>query len=128
MYNVTEDYYETTNLINNPEYERIYKRLKHHLFKWMEESDFGNMNESAMLDSMFTSNMSIPVLNMPELTKTDLGYLIKPNNLHVSVGWRNKKEMTWNVYKPGDFIQPKDDLEVLLFRPGYQLLIKDFKK
>ena len=128
LYNVTEDYYETTNLINNPEYERIYKRLKYHLFKWMEESDFGNMNEATMLDSMFTSDMSIPKLNMPELTNTDLGYLIEPNNFHVSVGWRNKKETVWNIYKPGDFIQSKDDIEVLLFRPGYEILIKNFKQ
>ena len=128
LYNVTEDYYETTNLINNPEYERIYKRLKHHLFEWMEESDFGNMNEATMLDSMFTSDMSIPKLNMPELTSTDLGYLIEPNNFHVSVGWRNKKETVWNIYKPGDFIQSKDDIEVLLFRHGYEILIKNFKK
>ncbi len=128
LYNVTEDYYETTNLIYNPEYERIYKRLKHHLFKWMEESDFGNMNEATMLDSMFTSDMSIPKLNMPELTSTDLGYLIEPNNFHVSVGWRNKKATVWNIYKPGDFIQSKDDIEVLLFRPGYEILIKNFKQ
>ena len=56
----------------------------------MEESDFGNMSESAMLDSMFT-NYIMPLGNMPELTITDLGYLIKPNNLNVSVGWRYKR-------------------------------------
>ena len=33
----------------------------------MDDSDFGNMSESAMLDSMFTSSMSIPKLNMPSL-------------------------------------------------------------
>ena len=127
LYEVSEDYYETKNLINNPKYERIRKILHYHLFKWMEESDFGNMNESAMLDSMFT-NYIIPKLNMPELTITDLGYLIKPNNLHVSVGWRYKKETKWNIYKKGDLILPKDDLEVLLFKPGYEVLIKDFEK
>ena len=77
LYKVSEDYYETKNLINNTKYKRIRKILQYHLFKWMEESDFGNMNESAMLDSMFTSNMSIPKLNMPELIITNLGYLIK---------------------------------------------------
>ena len=46
---------------------RFIKILKDHLFKWMDDSDFGNMSESAMLDSMFTSSMSIPKLNMPKL-------------------------------------------------------------
>ena len=127
LYEVSEDYSETNNLINNPKFQRIRKKLQHHLFKWMEESDFGNMNESAMLDSMFT-NYIIPRLNTPELTITDLGYLIIPNNLHVSVGWRYKKETKWKIYKKGDLIQPKNDLEVLLFKPGYEVLIKDFKK
>ena len=94
----------------------------------MKESDFGNMSESAMLDSMFKSPMSIPKLNMPKLTINDVGYLIEPNNLHVSVGWRNKKETIWNIYKTNELIQPKDDFEVLLFRPGYEVLIKAFKK
>ena len=103
LYEVSEDYYETNNLINNPKFQRIRKKLQHHLFKWMEESDFGNMNESAMLDSMFT-NYIIPRLNTPELTITDLGYLIIPNNLHVSVGWRYKKETKWKIYKKGDLL------------------------
>ena len=127
LYEVSEDYYETNNLINNPKFEQIRKKLQHHLFKWMEESDFGNMSESAMLDSMFT-NYIIPRLDSPELKITDLGYLIIPNNLHVSVGWRYKKETRWKIYKKGDLIQPKDDLEVLLFKPGFEVLIKDFKK
>ena len=128
LYEVSEDYYETNNLINNPKYERIYKILHHHLFTWMEESDFGNMSESAMLDSMFTSSISIPKLNMPKLTIHDEGYLIEPNNLNVSMGWRNKEETIWNIYKNNELIQPKDDFEVLLFRPGYEILIKAFKK
>ena len=128
MYEVSEDYFEANNLINNPKYEQIYNSLQYHLFTWMEESDFGNMSESAMLDSMFTSSMSIPKLNMPKLTINDLGYLIEPNNLNISMGWRNKKETIWNIYKTNELIQPKDDFEVLLFRPGYEILIKAFKK
>ena len=127
LYKVSEDYYETKNLINNTKFKRIRKILQYHLFKWMEESDFGNMNESAMLDSMFTNSI-IPRLNTPELIITDLGYLIIPNNLQVSVGWRYKKETKWKIYNKGNLIQPKDDLEVLLFKPGFEVLIKDFKK
>ena len=81
LYKVSKDYYETKNLINNPKYEWIYKELKYHLFKWMEESDFGNMNESAMLDSMFNTSMSIPKLNLPKIIMNDAGCLIEPNNV-----------------------------------------------
>ena len=128
LYKVSEDYYEVNNLIHNPKYKQIYKTLQHHLFSWMEESDFGNMSESAMLESMFTSSISMPKLNMPKLIMNDLGYIIESNNLYTSVGWRNKNEKVWNIYTTNDLIQPKDDFEVVLFRAGYEVLVKAFKK
>ena len=128
LYKVTEDYFETNNLIHNPKYEQIYKRLQHHLFTWMEDSDFGNMSESAMLDSMFTSSITIPKLKMPEIIINDPGFLIESNNLHASIGWRNKNEKVWNIYQKNDLINPKDDFEVVLFRPGYEVLFQVFKK
>ena len=128
LYEVSDDYYEANNLIHNSKYEGIFKTLKHNLFAWIEESDFGNMSESAMLDSMFTKSMSIPKLNMPEITINDLGFLIKSNNLYASVGWRNKNEKIWNIYNTNQLINPKDDFEVIIFRPGYEMLTQVFKK
>ena len=128
LYEVSEDYFEDNNLINNPKYESIYKTLQHYLFKWMRDSDFGNMSESDMLDSMFTSSMSIPKLNIPKIIIDDLGYLIESNNVYTSVGWRNRNETVWNIYTANELIQPKDDFEVVLFRPGYKTLIQPFKK
>ena len=81
-----------------------------------------------MLDSMFGKSMSIPVLNTPEIILKDLGYLIKSNNINTSVGWRNKNETIWNIYKSNELIRPRDDFEVILFRPGYEILIKYFNK
>ena len=86
------------------------------------------MSESAMLDSMFNSSMSIPKLNIPKIIMSDVGYLIESNNLYTSVGWRNKNETVWKIYKEKDLIKPKDDFEILLFRPGYEVLVKAFKK
>ncbi len=128
LYDVTNDYYETNNLMSDPKYEQVYKTLKHYLFKWIEESDFGNMSESAMIESMFTSAISIPKLNMPKLITNDEGYLIESNNQYTSVGWRNKNEKVWNIYTANDLIQPIGDFEVLLFRPGYQVFVQFFKK
>ena len=128
LYKVSEDYFEANNLIHNSKYERVYKTLQHYLFAWIKESDFGNMSESAMLDSMFTSSMTIPNLNIPKVIKNDLGYLIQSNNLYASVGWRNKNEKVWNIYSANEVIQPKSDFEVLLFQPGYEVLVKNFKK
>jgi hypothetical protein len=128
LYEVSEDYSEANNLIHNSKYEGIFKTLKHYLFAWIEDSDFGNMSESDMLDYMFTKSMSIPKLNMPEIIINDLGFLIESNNLHASVGWRNKNEKVWNIYKTNQLINPNDDFEVVLFRPGYEVLIQVFKK
>ncbi len=128
LYEVSKDYFELNNLISNPKYDQIYNTLKLHLFKWMNDSDFGNMSESTMLDSMFTINMTIPDLNMPKIIKNNLGYLIESNNLYTSVGWRNKNEKVWNVYTENELIHPKDDFEVLLFKAGHNILIKTFQE
>ena len=128
LYEVSKDYFEVNNLISNPKYDKIYNTLKLHLFKWINNSDFGNMSESTMLDSMFTLNMTIPDLNMPKIIKNNLGYLIESNNLYTSVGWRNKNEKVWNVYTENELIHPKDDFELLLFKAGHNILIQTFQK
>ena len=128
LYEVSEDYYETNNLMSYPRYERVFKTLRKELFIWMEESDFGNLSESAMLDSMFTSAMTIPKLNVPKLIRNDKGCLIVSNNGYASVGWRNKNEKVWKIYSTNELIKPKNDFEVLLFRPGYEVLVKTFEK
>ena len=94
----------------------------------MEKSDFGNMSESTMLDSMFTNSLSKPKLNMPEIIFNDIGCIIESNNLYTSVGWRNKNEKAWNIYTTNELIEPADNFEVLLFRPGYEVLVQVFKK
>ena len=128
MYEVSKDYYELNNLVSNTKYSQIYESLKHQLFKWINESDYGNMSESVMLDSMFSNTMSTPKLYIPKLTRLDDGYQIKSNNLFASVGWRNKKEKVWKIYTEGELIQPINDFEVLIFKPGYQVFVKTFKK
>ena len=128
LYEVSKDYYEANNLMANPKYEQVFKKLQYHLFAWIEESDFGNMSESDMLNYMFTNSISIPKLNMPEIIENDLGYLIQSNNLNTSVGWRNKNEKIWNIYSVNELIKPKDNFEVLLFKAGYEVHIKAFKK
>ncbi|MAJ12928.1 MAG: sulfatase [Flavobacteriales bacterium] len=128
LYEISKDYFEENNLIHDPKYNEIFKTLQYHLFAWIKESDFGNMSESDMLDSMFTSSMSIPKLNKPEIIINDDDFLIESNNLYASVGWRNKNEKVWNIYKKKELINPKDDFEVIVFRPGYEVLIQVFEK
>ena len=128
LYEISKDYFEKNNLTHDPKYKEIFKVLKYHLLTWMKESDFGNMSESTMIDSMFTNSMKIPKLNMPKLIMNDAGYTIESNNLHTSVGWRNKNESVWKIYIENKLIKPKNDFEVILFRPGYEVLIKAFKK
>ena len=94
----------------------------------MYVSDFGNMTESQMLNSMFTSSMIRPKLDVPRLIISELGFIIESNNLNASIGWRNKNETVWNVYRKNDLINPEDDFEVIVFQPGYEILIKSFKK
>ena len=128
LYEISKDYFEENKLTHDPKYKEIFKELQYHLLTWMKESDFGNMSESTMIDSMFTNSMKIPKLNMPKLIMNDAGYTIESNNLHTSVGWRNKNESVWKIYIENKPIKPKNDFEIILFRPGYEVLIKAFKK
>ena len=70
----------------------------------MRESDFGNMSELTMLNTMFTPTMVITKIGAPEIITKPSGYLIKPMNLHTSIGWRNKDETSWRIYKPLELI------------------------
>ena len=45
LYDVSQDHYELNNLILNPKYKSIFKTLQYHLFRWIADSDFGNMSE-----------------------------------------------------------------------------------
>ena len=60
--------------------------------------------------------------------KTELVNFIESNNLNTSVGWRNKNERIWNIYAKNEIIRPNGDFEILLFRPGYEILIKAIEK
>ena len=127
LYEVSKDFYEVNNLVLDKKYEQIYKTLRQHLFSWIDNSDFGNLSESNMLNFMFGDKMSIPKLNIPKLITNRDGYIIESNNFYTSVGWRNKNEKTWKIYTQNQYIKPKNDFEVLLFRPGYEVLIKSFE-
>ena len=77
LYKVSQDYYEVDNLMYNPKYDSIYKILHYNLFSWINESDFGNMSESAMLDSMFTCSMTVPKLDIPKIVHPSFSNLFK---------------------------------------------------
>ena len=91
-------------------------------------------NYPSVLNSIGTPFQSVflndhcQVFVKAEIIINDLGFLIKSNNLYTSVGWRNKNEKIWNIYNTNQLINPKDDFEVVLFRPGYEVLVQVFKK
>ena len=62
------------------------------------------------------------------MIKSDVGYIIESNNLNTSVGWKNKNETIWNIYTKNEIIRLNGDIEILLFRPGYEVLVKTFTK
>ena len=128
LYEVSEDYYETNNLISNPKYNRFYLNLKDRLFAWMTSSDFGNISESEMLQFMFSDSMTIAKIPEIECIHTASGCFLESNMEGVSIGWRNKGAVVWNVYQKETMIDPKNHFEVLAFKMGYKTLIKAYVK
>ena len=128
LYNISSDYFETKNLIYDPQYNEISKMLKQKLMMWVEMSDFGNMSELLMLESMFTRNISTPKLKRPELKVIGERYAIESNNLNASVGWRNKDESNWKIYNSNELILTDNEFEILIFKPGYEILVEKYIK
>jgi len=126
LYNISSDFFETKNLIYDSQYNEISKKLKQKLMIWLEMSDFGNMSELLMLESMFTSNISTPKLKPPKLKVSGEGYTIESNNLNASVGWRNKNESNWKIYNSNELILTDNEFEILIFKPGYEILVNKY--
>ena len=94
----------------------------------MTSSDYGNISESEMLQFMFSDSMTIPKIPEIECIHKDSGCLLESNMEGVSIGWRNKGAVVWNVYQKETIIDPKNHFEVLAFKMGYKTLIKAYVK
>jgi hypothetical protein len=67
------------------------------------------------------------VLNEPELETIQNGFKIKSNNLNSSVGWRKMGAEKWEIYN-GNIIEPGNNFETIIFKPGYEILHKSYFK
>ena len=42
------------------------------------------------------------------------------------VGWRNNKSGEWEIYQENDIINPTNNFDIIVFKPGYGSIIKSF--
>ena len=54
------------------------------------------------------------------------GTKINSNNLNSSVGWRNNKSGKWEIYQENEIINPTNNFDIIVFKPGYGSIIKSF--
>jgi len=126
LYDIINDPNELYNLFGNKKYDTVFNELKQKLFSWKESSDFGDMNELEMIDKMLNHGMK-HVLNEPELETIQNGFKIISNNLNSSVGWRKMGAEKWEIYN-GNIIEPGNNFETIIFKPGYEILHKSYFK
>ena len=51
---------------------------------------------------------------------------MEQNNLNSSVGWRNNKSGKWEIYQENEIINPTNNFDIIVFKPGYGSIIKSF--
>ena len=125
LYDLKNDPYELNNLYGNMDYKNIFDELNKKLSKWINSSDYGNMSEVKMLKEMWPKGVK-PILNEPSISKLNNGTKINSNNLNSSVGWRNNKNGKWEIYQENEIINPDNNFDIIVFKPGYGSIIKSF--
>ena len=83
------------------------------------------MIESKMLKEMWTNGKK-PELKEPSILTKNNGVQIISNNENSSIGWRTQTNKKWNIYKDQEIINPGDNFEILVFKPGYGSIIKTY--
>ena len=78
-----------------------------------------------MLKEMWPKGVK-PILNEPSISKLNNGTKINSNNLNSSVGWRNNKSGKWEIYQENEIINPTNNFDIIVFKPGYGSIIKSF--
>ena len=81
-----------------------------------------------MLETMFSSSISIPKLNTPKLVVSDSGYIVESNNLYTSgKDGGNKNETVADIYSENEKIQLMITLRYYSLDLAMKY-IKDFQK
>ena len=55
------------------------------------------------------------------------GKIITSNNDGASIGWRNQEENSWKIYLNDEIIYPNDNFEIIIFKMGFEPLIKKYQ-
>ena len=114
------------NLYKNKDYDSVFYELKKKLDNWINGSDYGNITENQLLKEMWP-NGEKPKLREPIIIKKENGINIISNNKNTSIGWRNNKTDSWNIYLKNEIIFPESIFEIIVFSPGYGSIIKTYK-
>ncbi|MEC7945761.1 MAG: hypothetical protein VX145_06270, partial [Bacteroidota bacterium] len=124
FYDISKDPFELKNLFYDSNYTYEIKEHMSQLDKWMNSSEFCNMSESEMLKQMFQEDYKPRKLNPPTIENTDKGLVIKSKDSGTSIGYRKKGDKKWNIYTMDSKVSHVNKTEIIMFKPGYELLYK----
>ena len=127
LYDIKSDLYEEHNLYGDSTYKRVFESLNNKLELWINSSDFGNLKEEEIIKKIWPNNKK-PFLNNPDIENFKNGKIIRPNNEGISIGWKNKNDSNWKIYKVGEVIHPIKEFEVIIFKMGYDTVKKLFRQ
>ncbi|MEM9722025.1 MAG: sulfatase-like hydrolase/transferase [Bacteroidota bacterium] len=125
LFDCEADPHELNNLADDPEYQDVLAELRTECDRWMEEiSDKGLLPEDSLIELLWPGSVQ-PVSQIPQIEKTDQGYVLSSATEGASIGYQflapeEEPSKTWEVYIEPVKIPNGKILHAIAHRVGYK--------
>ncbi len=120
LYDWTKDPYQFNNLVENPAYQKVLKRMRSAMDKWIAATnDLGSIPEKELVKQMWNNQDAPPITAQPTIQDSGKQVVIKCATAGASIGYRKKGELTWQVYT-NPIPKLNAEVEIIAMRIGYE--------
>jgi len=125
LYDLVADPYEVNNLADSPDHQKILRRMRTVLEKWIKQTgDLGGLDEDELIERMWPGKKQ-PVTATPtfDFTRTARGKVtvtMRCQTKGASIGYRVDQQPRWLIYSRPIVVAPGTTLEAKAIRIGYE--------
>jgi uncharacterized sulfatase len=125
LYDILADPHEVNNLAEAPEHQRILKRMRAELEKWIKDTgDLGGLDEDKLIERMWPGRKqpvtATPTINTAYAAEGKTVVKISCATEGASIGYRLGERGRWLVYTEPILLEPGAILQTKAIRLGYR--------
>ena len=125
LYDIAADPYEINNLADSPEYQRVLKRMRSVLEKWMKDTnDLGGTPEDELIERMWPGRKqpltATPIIEATAATAGKVTVKIICTTDGASIGYRLGEKGRWLIYTGPIQLKADTLLQTKAIRIGYK--------